>query len=58
MGRSPPRRAARAAARGLAVPAAVAVLTVFAPQAAAHTELDTSSPGTNATLAELPRVSR
>ncbi|MEU5646705.1 copper resistance CopC family protein [Streptomyces milbemycinicus] len=48
------RRAARTAARGLVVPAALAVLSATAPQAAAHTELDTSSPGTNATLAGLP----
>ncbi|MDX3521986.1 copper resistance protein CopC [Streptomyces scabiei] len=47
--------AARTAARPLAVPAAaLAVLAATAPQAAAHTELDTSSPGTNATLAGPP----
>jgi methionine-rich copper-binding protein CopC len=47
-------RAARPAARILVVPAALAVLAVTAPQAAAHTELDTSSPGANAALAGLP----
>ncbi|NGO15509.1 copper resistance protein CopC [Streptomyces sp. HC44] len=50
----PDRRAARTAARTLVVPAALAVLAVTAPQAAAHTELDTSSPDANATLAGLP----
>ncbi|MFE7277211.1 copper resistance protein CopC [Streptomyces sp. NPDC057623] len=50
-----PRLAARLAARGIAVPAtALAVLAVSAPQAAAHTDLDTSSPGARATLAGLP----
>lgn len=50
-----PGRAARASARSLVVPAAaLAVLTVTAPQAAAHTELDSSSPGANATLSGLP----
>lgn len=49
------RRAARVAARGIAVPAAaLAVLAVAAPQAAAHTELDLGSPGAKATLAGLP----
>ncbi|MFF7793456.1 copper resistance protein CopC [Streptomyces sp. NPDC007991] len=48
------RRAARTAARVLVAPAALAVLAVAAPQAAAHTELDTSSPGKSATLAGLP----
>ncbi|MEU0042983.1 copper resistance CopC family protein [Streptomyces werraensis] len=48
-------RAARASARVLVVPAAaLAVLPVTAPPAAAHTELDSSSPGANATLAGLP----
>ncbi|MCZ4507415.1 copper resistance protein CopC [Streptomyces sp. ActVer] len=51
------RRAVRTAARTLVVPAALAVLAVTAPQAAAHTELETSSPGANAALAGLsPRV--
>ncbi|MEJ8671816.1 copper resistance CopC family protein [Streptomyces sp. MS1.AVA.1] len=50
-----PRRAARVAARGIAVPTAVlAILAVAAPQAVAHTELDVSSPGAEATLAGLP----
>ncbi|MFE7973107.1 copper resistance protein CopC [Streptomyces shenzhenensis] len=50
-----PRRAARIAARSLAVPAAaVTVLAVAAPQATAHTELDTASPGASAALAGLP----
>ncbi|ALV33193.1 copper resistance CopC family protein [Streptomyces sp. CdTB01] len=50
-----PRRAARIAARSVAVPAAaVTVLAVAAPQAAAHTELDTASPGASAALAGLP----
>ncbi|MFI9756445.1 copper resistance protein CopC [Streptomyces sp. NPDC051963] len=49
------RRAARVAARGIAVPAAaLAVLAIAAPLAAAHTELDVSSPGTKAALAGLP----
>lgn len=48
------RRAARTAARVLVVPAALAALAVTAPQAAAHTELETSSPGANASLAGLP----
>ncbi|WP_329295853.1 copper resistance CopC family protein [Streptomyces pseudovenezuelae] len=49
------RRAARTAARGLVAPAAaLTVVAVAAPQAAAHTELDTSSPGAEATLAGLP----
>ncbi|MGW6910050.1 copper resistance protein CopC [Streptomyces sp. NPDC054940] len=49
------RRAARLAARAIAVPtAALAVLAVAAPPAAAHTELDVSSPGARATLAGLP----
>ncbi|MET9103704.1 copper resistance CopC family protein [Streptomyces antibioticus] len=48
------RRAVRTAARALVLPAALAVLVVAAPQAAAHTELDTSSPGANAQLAGLP----
>ncbi|MGW4102983.1 copper resistance CopC family protein [Streptomyces sp. NPDC004976] len=48
-------RAAHATARSLVVPAAaLAVLAVAAPQAAAHTELDSSSPGANATLTGLP----
>ncbi|MEU8744907.1 copper resistance protein CopC [Streptomyces sp. BPPL-273] len=38
----------------LVVPAAWAVLALCAPQATAHTELDNSSPGANATLAGLP----
>ncbi|MEX1651779.1 copper resistance CopC family protein [Streptomyces pseudovenezuelae] len=50
-----PRRAVRTAARSLVVPAvAVTVLAVTAPQAAAHTELDTASPGASAALAGLP----
>ncbi|MFF7166869.1 copper resistance protein CopC [Streptomyces sp. NPDC008086] len=49
------RRAATRTARSLvALTAAVAALAVSAPQAAAHTELDTSSPGAQATLAGLP----
>ncbi|MFF5757484.1 copper resistance CopC family protein [Streptomyces longwoodensis] len=49
------RRAARTAARGLVLPAAaLTVLAVAAPQAVAHTELDTSSPGAEATLGGLP----
>ncbi|MFC7908228.1 copper resistance CopC family protein [Streptomyces nigra] len=49
------RRAAARTARSLAVlAAAVAALAVSTPQAAAHTELDTSSPGAQATLAGLP----
>ena len=48
------RRAVRTAARALVLPAALAALAVAAPQAAAHTELDTSSPGANAELAGLP----
>ncbi|KPC71741.1 hypothetical protein ADL35_32610 [Streptomyces sp. NRRL WC-3753] len=48
-------RAARASARSFALSAAaVVVLAVTAPQAAAHTELDFSSPGANAKLAGLP----
>ncbi len=49
-----PRRAARSAARTLVVPAALTVLAATAPQAAAHTDLESSSPGANATLAGLP----
>ncbi|MFF1291705.1 MULTISPECIES: copper resistance protein CopC [unclassified Streptomyces] len=48
------RRAVRTAARALVVPAALAALAVAAPQAAAHTELDTSSPGAKAELTGLP----
>ncbi|GCB51288.1 copper resistance CopC family protein [Streptomyces sp. NL15-2K] len=48
------RRAVRTAARALVVPAALAALAVAAPQAAAHTELDISSPAANAELAGLP----
>ncbi len=48
------RRAARAAARVLVAPAALALLAAAAPQAAAHTELDTSSPAKATTLAGLP----
>ncbi|MGI5442942.1 copper resistance CopC family protein [Streptomyces shenzhenensis] len=48
------RRAARSAARVLVVPAALAALTVAAPQAAAHTELDTAGPAADAALASLP----
>ncbi|WP_033327454.1 copper resistance CopC family protein [Streptomyces yerevanensis] len=49
------RRAAHTAARTLVAPAAaLAILAGPAPQAAAHTELDTSSPGADATLAGLP----
>ncbi|WP_328690008.1 copper resistance protein CopC [Streptomyces phaeochromogenes] len=48
------RCAVRTAARALVVPAALAALAVAAPQAAAHTELDISSPGANAQLAGLP----
>ncbi|WP_051814695.1 copper resistance CopC family protein [Streptomyces iakyrus] len=49
------RRAAVRTARSLVVPTAVlAVLAVSAPRAAAHTELDTGSPGANTTLAGLP----
>ncbi|ALV33516.1 hypothetical protein AS200_16825 [Streptomyces sp. CdTB01] len=48
------RRAVRTTARILVLPAALAALAVAAPQAAAHTELDISSPGANATLAGLP----
>ncbi|MFG2030248.1 copper resistance protein CopC [Streptomyces sp. NPDC048825] len=48
------RRAVRTAARTLVAPAALAVLATTAPQAAAHTGLDTTSPGAGATLAGLP----
>ncbi|MEW2399303.1 copper resistance CopC family protein [Streptomyces sp. NPDC046862] len=48
------RRAVRTAARVLVLPTALAALAVPAPPAAAHTGLDTSSPGANATLAGLP----
>ncbi|MGI5194302.1 copper resistance CopC family protein [Streptomyces sp. CA-288835] len=48
------RRAVRTAARTLVAPAALAVLAITVPQAAAHTELDTASPGAGATLAGLP----
>ncbi|MFI1332668.1 copper resistance protein CopC [Streptomyces sp. NPDC020845] len=48
------RRAARAAARILVLSAALVVPAAAAGQAAAHTGLDTSSPGANATLAGLP----
>ncbi|MEU9191224.1 copper resistance CopC family protein [Streptomyces sp. NPDC048484] len=48
------RRAVRTAARTLVVPAALAALASSAPTAAAHTELDTSSPGANTALAGLP----
>ncbi|WP_329332931.1 copper resistance protein CopC [Streptomyces sp. NBC_01352] len=48
------RRAVRTAARALVVPAALAALAAAAPRAAAHTELDISSPGANAELAGLP----
>ncbi|MET9817293.1 MULTISPECIES: copper resistance CopC family protein [unclassified Streptomyces] len=48
------RRAARTAARTLVVPAALAVLAATAPQAAAHTELETSSPGADAEVSGLP----
>ncbi|WP_405620412.1 copper resistance protein CopC [Streptomyces sp. NBC_00076] len=48
------RRAVRTTARTLVLPAALAALAVAAPQAAAHTELDTRSPGANSTLAGLP----
>ncbi|MEU9289457.1 copper resistance CopC family protein [Streptomyces sp. NPDC048275] len=48
------RRAVRTTARALVVPAALAALAVATPQAAAHTELDISSPGANAKLAGLP----
>jgi methionine-rich copper-binding protein CopC len=48
------RRAVSTLARTFVVPAALAALAVTAPQAAAHTELDTRSPGANATLAGLP----
>ncbi|MGA5191498.1 copper resistance CopC family protein [Streptomyces griseoincarnatus] len=49
------RRAVVRTARSLVVPvAAVAVLAVTAPQAAAHTELETSSPAADAALAGLP----
>lgn len=48
------RRAARRTARVLVVPAALAALAVAAPQAAAHTDLEASSPAKGATLAGLP----
>ncbi|MEU6603800.1 copper resistance CopC family protein [Streptomyces shenzhenensis] len=48
------RRAARSAARVLVVPAALAALAVAAPQAAAHTELDSAGPAADAVLAGLP----
>ncbi|MFE7889322.1 copper resistance protein CopC [Streptomyces sp. NPDC057412] len=49
------RRAATRMARSLvALTATGAALAVSAPQAAAHTELDTSSPGAQATLSGLP----
>ena len=48
-------RAVVRTARTLVVPTSVvAVLTVTAPRAAAHTELDTSSPGANTTLTGPP----
>ncbi|MEV0318329.1 copper resistance CopC family protein [Streptomyces sp. NPDC050658] len=50
----PQLRTARTAARALVVPAALAVLALAAPQAAAHTDLDSSSPGTGAALAGPP----
>jgi methionine-rich copper-binding protein CopC len=48
------RRAVRTAARALVLPIALAALAVAAPRAAAHTELDRSSPGANGELAGLP----
>ncbi|MFE9648340.1 copper resistance protein CopC [Streptomyces sp. NPDC006365] len=48
------RRAVRTAARTLVAPAALAVLATTVPQAAAHTELDTTSPAVRAALAGLP----
>ncbi|MDT9698377.1 copper resistance protein CopC [Streptomyces sp. P17] len=48
------RRAARTAARVLVVPAALTALAVTAPQAAAHTELESTKPRTDASLAGLP----
>ncbi|QOV33418.1 copper resistance protein CopC [Streptomyces ferrugineus] len=48
------RRAAHTAARVLVVPAALTALAVAVPQAAAHTGLESSSPGANAALAGLP----
>ncbi|MPY59988.1 copper resistance CopC family protein [Streptomyces spongiae] len=48
------RRAVRTAARVLVLPATLAALAVSVPRAAAHTELDASSPGANTTLAGLP----
>ncbi|KUO16225.1 copper resistance CopC family protein [Streptomyces dysideae] len=49
------RRAARTAARVLVVPAALVVaLATAVPQAVAHTELETRSPGADASLAGLP----
>ncbi|MFE7443524.1 copper resistance protein CopC [Streptomyces chartreusis] len=47
-------RAARLAARILVLPAALAGLAATAPQAAAHTELEGSSPGADASLAGPP----
>ncbi|MFG2955017.1 copper resistance protein CopC [Streptomyces sp. NPDC048291] len=49
-----PPRAARTAARVLVVPTALTALTVAAPQAAAHTELDTASPAADSAPAGLP----
>ncbi|MEU2146026.1 MULTISPECIES: copper resistance CopC family protein [Streptomyces albovinaceus subgroup] len=45
---------ARFAARALVVPAALGVLAVGAPLAAAHTDLDSSTPVAEASLAEVP----
>lgn len=48
------RRVARYAARTLVLPGAAALLVLATPQAAAHTELLTSTPNGNTTLARLP----
>ncbi|MEW1599493.1 copper resistance CopC family protein [Streptomyces sp. NPDC093808] len=47
-------RAVRTAAHVLVLPAALAALTVAAPPAAAHTELESGSPAEGASLAGLP----
>lgn len=49
------RRAAPRAARSLAVPlCATAFITLAAPQAAAHTDLESSTPADGATLEQMP----
>ncbi|MEU3057915.1 copper resistance CopC family protein [Streptomyces griseus] len=45
---------ARSAARALVVPAALGILAMGAPLAAAHTDLDSSTPVAKASLADVP----